>query len=174
MTHGKLHTLLVGACVGVLFGSLVVGCGDDDGGTNENHHFDDAGQDASAEGDAEVEVDSTVEEIDAAVGGELGIGEACSELEQCDPPEGLVPECVKEVGEEIYAMQFPGGYCSSRCTIGDPDPCEPDGICVSLMMQRYCLKKCDVNSDCREDEGYVCDDPTGEASFTVCIPGEGN
>ncbi len=164
-------------------GAFMIGCGDDDGGTNDNndnqHHYYDASAEASVSYDAHIEVDATQMtdaevEVDAfteadagEVVGEGAIGDPCGAPGDCSPPTGLTAECLTDIGGFV---QFPGGYCTAECTAEGPDPCEPDGVCVNLMMTSYCLKPCQDISDCREDDGYECDDPMGQAGTTVCVP----
>ena len=51
---------------------------------------------------------------------------------------------------------LPGGYCTQACQ--SDDDCGAEGSCWALGgAQRLCLLNCEDNSDCREDEGYVCD-----------------
>jgi len=47
-------------------------------------------------------------------------------------------------------MGYPNGYCQKDCaTDGD---CPSDAICVSSQ----CRRKCQMTSQCRVAEGYLC------------------
>jgi len=56
---------------------------------------------------------------------------------------------------------FPGGYCSTSCS-GDV-PCPAGSACFCLATSQggcddgICLQTCMASSECREDDGYVCD-----------------
>ena len=56
--------------------------------------------------------------------------------------------------EDFVCLQpFPGGYCSMDC---GQDSCAPGSRCVDLNDLMQCMKECAATTDCREDEGYVC------------------
>jgi hypothetical protein len=64
--------------------------------------------------------------------------------------------------EGLRCAPLPGGYCMSTCDLGGA-PC--DGACVETgRMGELCLKSCSGDSDCRTDEGYLCD-PEWHACF---------
>lgn len=51
--------------------------------------------------------------------------------------------------------QLPGGYCTSPCGVTGT-AC--DGVCVETGRGgEFCMRGCATDSDCRKDEGYVCD-----------------
>ena len=63
-------------------------------------------------------------------------------------------------------MTQPGGYCTlAGCQLGS---CPDEAVCVTFWQYtrdgddrnrtsvNYCMRKCDDNSDCRDDEGYRC------------------
>ncbi len=51
---------------------------------------------------------------------------------------------------------LPGGYCTQACQ--ESEDCGPTGSCWNMGgAQRLCLLNCDDSTDCREDDGYVCD-----------------
>ena len=76
------------------------------------------------------------------------IGAACSNNSDCDP--ALYCELV-----------FTGGYCTSNCASGVP--CPEGGTCFCLSDSglgcdySICLDQCEIDADCRQDEGYICD-----------------
>lgn len=178
----SLNFVIKTAVLVVACGVLSFGCGgDDDSGTNENHHYFDAAVDAIVWPDAYIDIDAAEQidaahdidafvEIDGAVVGEGEIGDPCSAHGDCIPPAGLTAECMTVIGEGFLQVEFPGGYCSADCTPGEPDPCAPGGVCVDLQIASKCLEPCQQNSDCRETEGYECDDPMNMAGQTVCVP----
>ena len=55
----------------------------------------------------------------------------------------------------MLCAPFPGGYCGSTCGLVGA-PC--DGTCVeTARIGELCLKSCAADTECRADEGYVCD-----------------
>lgn len=96
-----------------------------------------------------------------------GIGRACVggegfSLEQGDCEDGQV--CLPD------QFGFPNGYCTQRC--GGGTRCPADSICVTAGHVAICMKTCTTASDCRLDEGYVCN-PAGSGGRRVCIPTDG-
>lgn len=69
---------------------------------------------------------------------DLGYGAACSEASPC----GEARACV---------FDFPGGYCTERCTAATP--CDPGGVCDESL-GGLCLDECVEAADCRD--GYQC------------------
>lgn len=59
-----------------------------------------------------------------------------------------------------------GGYCGSRCGLGGDDACAA-GACVETADGDACMAPCAADSDCRVDEGYVCD----PAQHACLLPG---
>ena len=114
--------------------------------------------------DAEVPPDSGQATQDGGGTGTGKIGDPCTSPDDCQAPAGLQAECLTNL---LNMIELPGGYCTASCTPGDPDPCAPDGVCYGMQMMAYCLKPCTDNSECRQDEGYVCTDPLS-AGQTVC------
>jgi hypothetical protein len=85
-----------------------------------------------------------------------GIGDACESSLRCSAS-----------GSRVCDMTQPGGYCTiASCQAGN---CPSDSACVTFwqstqttgadrnrLSERYCMRKCEDNSDCRDDEGYAC------------------
>ncbi|MCA9685390.1 MAG: hypothetical protein KC457_24645 [Myxococcales bacterium] len=77
------------------------------------------------------------------------VGEPCTTTVDCgtDPRNA----CNNEVGDG-----YPGGYCTME-PCDDVQVCPPNGTCVALPFETpACMLACEVDSDCRSDEGYVC------------------
>jgi len=85
---------------------------------------------------------------------------------------GLVA-CAPEVGDEcktaldcssqgsrLCDRTQPGGYCTIRGC--EPGTCPEEAVCVKFrpaeerLAVTYCMRKCDDNGDCRNDEDYRC------------------
>jgi hypothetical protein len=57
--------------------------------------------------------------------------------------------------ETLVCAPFPGGYCTSACG-ATGSAC--DAACIeSAKAGELCMKACTNDSDCRREEGYVCD-----------------
>jgi len=105
-------------------------------------------------------------------------GHACQGNEECnqgvcDPPGEIGDSCMadEECGEQGYCLSesqgFFGGYCLAlNCT--DDRPCPAGNDCYTLFSDgtTACIRHCLDNSDCRFDEGYICD-----RQYQVCWPG---
>jgi len=85
------------------------------------------------------------------------IGDACASHEQC--------------GEQGYCLSdsqgFYQGYCLTlNCT--DDQPCSLGNDCYTLFSDgtTACIRHCRDNSDCRFDDGYICDQ-----EYQICWPG---
>jgi len=77
------------------------------------------------------------------------VGAPCSTTTDCGTYER--DACNNDVGDG-----FPGGYCSLE-PCDDVQVCPPGGTCVALPFETpACMKSCTVDSDCRVDEGYLC------------------
>jgi hypothetical protein len=73
----------------------------------------------------------------------------------------------------LMCLPSPGGYCGSFCG-ANGSACPTDAVCAStLRAGDLCLAGCSRDSDCRADEGYVCD-PFWKAcappGFTALLP----
>ena len=81
-----------------------------------------------------------------------GIGDPCTEDAQC----GENGRCLTD--------GFPNGLCL-RVGCSDYLPCPAGSGCFNFSDgSAACLKMCNTDSDCREDEGYICD------SYRTCWP----
>jgi hypothetical protein len=93
------------------------------------------------------------------------IGGPCETNEDCVAPVGLTPQCMTN----LFTFVFPGGICTAVCT--EAGQCGPMAECVDLSIIRYCLLKCSTATECRVDEGYICDIiPYITDTNTYCIP----
>jgi hypothetical protein len=98
--------------------------------------------------------------ITTLVGCRPEIGDECETSVDCSP-----------TGDRLCDITQPGGYCTIfNC---EPDTCPDEAACIEYAAQpstlpecrdphattryqrSFCLKKCDDDSDCR-DERYVC------------------
>ena len=95
------------------------------------------------------------------------VGGACAAPADCCNPGGLTTNCLTDVATILV---FPAGYCTAMCV--EPGTCGTDSECVDfLSLIQYCMKKCSSSSDCRTDEGYICDlIPYISDPNTYCIP----
>lgn len=120
------------------------------------------------------------------LGCQPSIGDHCFQSTDCSP-----------AGDRLCDTSQPNGYC----TIFDclPNRCPPEAACVatnisvlgcpyddrhspSRMSRQLCLKKCQQDSDCRQDEGYACIAPTDlgilvmdtDQTERVCLPATGH
>lgn len=77
------------------------------------------------------------------------VGEPCTTTVDCGTYSR--DACASEVGDD-----FPGGYCMME-PCDDAAPCSPGATCVALPYEvPACFDGCETDSDCRTDEGYVC------------------
>ncbi len=86
-------------------------------------------------------------------------GEGEGEGEECpDVDVGAPCEDDAACGDGGDCLLFPGGYCMVDRATG----CCPDGSEESEVLDGslWCLKSCEEDGDCREDEGHWCDDGT--------------
>jgi hypothetical protein len=70
-------------------------------------------------------------------------------------------------GPGAVCLDMPGGYCTIPGCAGVADAC-PEGSTCFLFGDEgsYCLDTCVVSDECREDDGYVCDQDN------TCWPGD--
>jgi len=98
------------------------------------------------------------------------VGDACTGLSdtecRADLEVGgwtcLTDELIEDLAEGEFSAEIPAGYCTRLICLGD-GKCGPGAFCADLeqylgMSFSVCLKSCDTNADCREDEGYLCHD----------------
>jgi hypothetical protein len=90
----------------------------------------------------------------ALVGCGSAIGDACAKDQDCGGR-----TCDR-------ATSVPGGYCTQRCTLGDPSSCPTGAGCVNHHANVECLRTCVQNIECRD--GYLCIDFRGQGRF--CLP----
>ena len=77
------------------------------------------------------------------------VGAPCTSTTDCGSYERNA--CNNEVGDG-----YPGGYCSLE-PCDDVQVCPPGGTCVAVPFETpACMQSCAADSDCRVDEGYVC------------------
>ncbi len=113
-----------------------------------------------------VGADARVESIDFGIDAAFitdivgGVGAPCNADNDCSTPTGA--QCI---------TTFAGGYCSRLC---DDGQCGNNASCEQLRCSdgsgnsvdcNVCLVRCASDSQCRFDEGYICD--AGE-----CVPAE--
>lgn len=77
------------------------------------------------------------------------VGVACTTTVDCGTYER--DACNNEVGDG-----YPGGYCTME-PCNDIQVCSPGATCVAMPYETpACMQSCSTDSDCRADEGYVC------------------
>jgi len=161
-------------------------CSDDSssGGNQNNQVGHDAAVDGTANSDASSNQDGTMQQdasgVDSAVAhdsatsrdagnGNGAIGDPCTDASDCAAPQSLTADCMTAVA----IIQFKNGYCTASCTPpanNDPDPCGAGAICSGFSGQGKCFKTCSGDEDCRQADGYTCQDPGGAIGQTVCLP----
>lgn len=93
---------------------------------------------------------------DAGGAGGGQIGDACTSVEDCSKTPGSAL-CLTTVGIPPAAYTWPGGYCSSVCSLTDTDSCGTQAICVAYPgYPGLCMKTCSSSASCRRDDGYSC------------------
>src|SRR5688500_893192 len=83
------------------------------------------------------------------------LGEACTAGE--DP-------AASTCSEGLMCLGSPGGYCAAMTFAAEPCP-EGAVHAQSIRAGELCLKACESDSDCRRDEGYLCD-----TTWHACTP----
>lgn len=78
------------------------------------------------------------------------LGGSCQDDAECISPMWCIPPSV-----------FDEGYCTADCLPGDDSTCPDDGKCVSRKSGggsklNMCLAPCSSDSDCRNNEFYIC------------------
>lgn len=124
---------------------------------------EDAGVDGGAAQDAGAPGSDAGPPIESSVGG------PCTDDAECPTDLGFGRQCALSYME----TEFPGGYCTTRCF--DAPSCDEGSVCWDGggFVDRYCLRRCRTDADCRESEGYVCGTPsvgTLAVDATVCVP----
>lgn len=64
---------------------------------------------------------------------------------------------------------FPGGYCTQRCTPGDDTTCPTGASCQTHHAENICLRTCHQDVECRS--GYTCHTYKGSGPFCLA-PGD--
>ena len=145
---------LKGAMVAALMiGLLAFGCGGDAG--------DDTTDADAGEGDVSGTDGEEAGEVEEAHDDSGDIGEE-EEIEETGPPIGDPCASDDDCGEGACLTWLPGGMCSVK-GCGLDAPCPEGSRCYSLRPEGLeavtaCLPDCDDVSECRRDEGYVCDE----------------
>ncbi len=119
----------------------------------------DAEEDTTADPVADAEEDS-VEDTTADSPSSGIVGDPCGIDGDCTSTVGTDPFCLDEVTTGDGTIEFPNGYCSASCT-RDGDECGEGAVCERLGgygSPRMCFKECTDDTDCRDSEGYVCNE----------------
>ncbi len=88
------------------------------------------------------------------------IGDSCSTSVNCSVN-----------GDRICDNAQPNGYCTIQGC--EADTCPDNGVCVrfrptpSRLAQAWCMKVCEQDSDCREQDGYSCVSAEDLGNFEV-------
>jgi len=91
--------------------------------------------------------------------GRTPVGGPCAENAACETGMCVPDKYRAEADGET--SEFPGGYCSAACEEAAPGACPQGAVC----RERYCLKTCRVDEDCRR-ASYSC-------QAGVCRPAPG-
>jgi hypothetical protein len=104
------------------------------------------------------------------------IGDACETSTDCS-----------QSGERQCDVSQPGGYCTSLFDC-DKDSCPEEATCVlfgaspseapgcenhtgtSPSQRSFCMLRCTEHSDCRVEEGYVCENPNVAGGVSIEDP----
>ena len=78
------------------------------------------------------------------------VGDSCETSAEC--PSGAICD-----------VTAPGGYCAIRDC--DSESCPDGSVCVEFDHETFCLEYCEIDGDCRENDGYVCRTDNGPAGF---------
>ena len=68
----------------------------------------------------------------------------------------------------MISPDFPSGYCTQACTLGDPSTCPAGSVCIDDAsgtpagsgIKSVCYQACKVNTDC--GAGYACKEKAGQ------------
>jgi hypothetical protein len=90
--------------------------------------------------------------------GPVPVGEGCSRSVDC----GTNGVCLS--GDTL-----PNGYCTATCNVSAD--CGTGAECVTGAGGKFCLASCTADSDCRVDEGYICQAGVLDATGMVCVAG---
>lgn len=101
--------------------------------------------------------------------GAKGVGEDCADFTEC--------------AGQLMCIGWSGGYCSlSDCDAGGKfsGPCPEGSVCYPMFDPRFiftqthyvCAKECVIDLECRQFDGYSCQDVYDDYGFpkSVCLP----
>ncbi len=99
-------------------------------------------------------------------------GSYCNVDAECEQnPSSLGGPCTNddECMDPMWCIaQFDEGYCTADCVPGDDSTCPDGGQCVTRKSGggnlNICLASCDSDSDCRNNEYYICQAKMNEKS----------
>ena len=68
----------------------------------------------------------------------------------------------------MTSADFPSGYCTKSCTLGDTTTCPSGSVCIDDAsgtpagsgIKSVCYQSCKVNTDCTN--GYSCKEKAGQ------------
>ena len=130
-------------------------------GSSSNDPDGNRGTDASTTADASTTDDASQPTHQG------GIGSACTEDMDCfNVGQGT---CYTTLQSGFVSYTLPGGYCTKMCNANaSTDECGTGATCVGMGSDAACVKTCGTNADCREDDGYGCQDLP--LAGKVCLP----
>jgi hypothetical protein len=146
---------------------------------------DDPDEDPAADAAGDVPTDEGGDAVSDAAGDCVArstgvVGEACAVEADCSgvPAASDAVICFTEltVPGTTLTVPFPCGYCTAMCTSDTECGGYPNGVCAQDVFTgaiiRMCLKPCSTDSDCRDDEGYTCNDFGGYVTpaLNYCAP----
>lgn len=88
------------------------------------------------------------------------VGDPCGGDDDCTSTVGTDPYCLEEITTGGGTLEFPNGYCTASCT-RDGGECGSGAVCERMGgggSPRRCFKECTDDADCRETEGYICNE----------------
>jgi hypothetical protein len=116
-------------------------CGDETVAPAVDTTVGETADDAMAPGPDTAPTDAAAEDATTTAPG--AVGAPCNADDDCG---GANPTC----------LGLPSGYCAPDCSTTD---CPEGSVCFEFDGgDMLCLASCGDNSDCRTDEGYICDD----------------
>jgi hypothetical protein len=160
---------------------LLPACGGNGDITDQGGHHDTPVQTDTPPGPDGPGPDGTVDAADAApdltpdvgLDGGLDLGDVPTDM----TGQGPVPVgtgCSRSVdcgtnGVCLSGNTVPNGYCSATCNVSAD--CGTGAECVTGAQGKFCLASCTADSDCRADEGYICQAGVLDATGKVCVAG---
>ena len=142
---------------GLLILLLAAGCGDDDSSAAD-----------APPGAIDASADAVPGTADARPPGPGQTGTPCALDDDCVDPNTF---CLLDANGSGWDT-FPGGYCTIQfCAFGEA--CGEGGKCAPLPgYGPHCFVECTTNGDCREAEGYTCQQSMFIAE-SLCMPPPG-